>query len=63
MADKPEPAADEAFAISLGAARAHGCCRGWRPAGRQPTAEIIDLAKARAPIEATEEEAHDRSTD
>lgn len=63
MADKPEPAADEAFDISLAAARAHGCRCGWRPAGRQPTAEIIDLAKARTPIEATEEEAHDRSTD
>lgn len=63
MADKPEPAADEAFAISPGAARAHGCCRGWRPAGRQPTAEIIDLAKARTPAEPTEEEAHDRPTD
>lgn len=63
MADKPEPDADEAFAISLGAARAHGCCSAWRPPGGWPRAEIIDLAKARAPIEATEEEAHDRSTD
>jgi hypothetical protein len=61
MPDQPEPAAD-AFDISLAAARAHGCCSAWRPPGGRPTAEIIELAKARPPAGAGTEDKHDDST-
>lgn len=59
MPKTPEPTTDDAFDISLGAARAHGCCSGWRPAGGRATAEIIELATARPPASTAEDAAHD----
>lgn len=41
MTKTPPPT--DAYDIPPGAALAHGCCSGWRPARRQPTAEIIEL--------------------
>ncbi|WP_374328303.1 hypothetical protein [Azonexus sp.] len=59
MPSTPTPPADEAFAIPPGAARAHGCCCGWRAPGGRPTAEVIELATAQAPVSNTEDKTHD----
>lgn len=59
MRSTPTLPADDAFAISLGAARAHGCCNAWRPPGGRATAEIIELATARPPSKTPEDAPHD----